>query len=109
MRSRAIRYAIVRCSLGELLLAATTQGVCQLRLGSSRGELEEAVQSEFAFARLEEDHAELRPWIDALLFYLEGRTSDPGIPVDGSVSRFQHRFCDALLAIRRARAGARAA
>ena len=96
-----IRYTIVSCSLGRLLLVATPRGVCQVRFGDAERELEAAVGEEFPFATPERDDPGLRHWSGPLVRYVDGEAAELDLPLDVRGSRFQRRVWDALQAIPR--------
>jgi len=101
MQTRAIEFAIVRSSLGDLLVAASEKGVCHVRFAEPGVDLAGELARELPFAALRENPARLRPWTDALLRYVEGRSALVEIPLDVSGSRFERRVWAALREIPR--------
>src|SRR5256884_3112347 len=73
---RIIGYTIVDSPaplpLGRLLVGATTQGVCAVRLGRSDAALEAELASTYPDAELRPDGPPLAPWVHALLPHLTG-------------------------------------
>ena len=61
-RGIVIRYSILACTLGRLLVAGTERGVCAIRLGDSDEELESSLRREFPAAEILRDDAALRAW-----------------------------------------------
>lgn len=94
-----VAYTTTSTPLGELLVAATARGVCSIRFGESAGELERAIARELPAAALRRDDAALRPWLDAVVAYLEGRQGAPELPLDVRATAFQARVWQALRAI----------
>jgi AraC family transcriptional regulator of adaptative response/methylated-DNA-[protein]-cysteine methyltransferase len=101
MQTRAIEFAVVRSSLGALLVAASEKGVCHVRFADPGVDLEEELARELPFAALRENPARLKPWTDALVSYGEGHSTQLEIPLDVSGSRFERRVWAALREIPR--------
>jgi AraC family transcriptional regulator of adaptative response/methylated-DNA-[protein]-cysteine methyltransferase len=94
-----IRYTVVSCPLGRLLLAATERGVCGVCLGDADGPLEAALRTEYPAAEVRRDDAGLNPWADDLLRHLDGRLPHLKLPIDVRATAFQRRVWQELLAI----------
>jgi AraC family transcriptional regulator of adaptative response/methylated-DNA-[protein]-cysteine methyltransferase len=95
----AIHYAIAPCRLGQLLVAATPRGICQVRFGDDQASLEDALAREFPWARLERDEAALAERVGILLRAVEGGGIPESLTLDVPGSRFQRRVWEALKAI----------
>jgi AraC family transcriptional regulator of adaptative response/methylated-DNA-[protein]-cysteine methyltransferase len=94
---RAIRFAIGECTLGSILVAATTQGLCALLLGSDADALLRELQERFPKACLIGADAAF----DRLVGTVIGLVEQPGpealaLPLDLRGTAFQHRVWDAL-------------
>ena len=98
-RGSGIRFSIVATELGSLLVAGTARGVCNVRFGADGQALEAALREEFRFAEVSADPRGLKPWVEALLGYLEGRTHRLEVPLDVRGSQFQRRVWSAIRAI----------
>ena len=94
-----VRYTIVSCPLGRLLLAATERGVCSVCLGDEDAPLEAALRAEYPAAEVRRDDAGLNPWADDLLGHLDGRLPHLNLPIDVRATAFQRRVWQELLAI----------
>ena len=94
-----IMYTTTASPLGNLLVAATERGLCTVRLGDSAGDLEQTFRREFPAAGIQRDDAALRPWVDALVRYLDGRQPQLDLPLDVQTTAFQSRVYEALRAI----------
>jgi O-6-methylguanine DNA methyltransferase len=98
-----IGYTIVDAptplSLGRLLVAATTRGVCAVRLGRSDAVLEAELAREHPSAELRRDGAPLAPWVNTLLRHLAGEATRFDLPLDVEATAFQRRVWQALRAI----------
>jgi AraC family transcriptional regulator of adaptative response/methylated-DNA-[protein]-cysteine methyltransferase len=89
--------------IGEVLIAATDQGICSLQLGDSGQQLLEQLQAEFSGAVLEvvaEPYApQLEAWRQAILGYLRGKPITEEMPLDIRSTAFQARVWQFLQAI----------
>ncbi|HLW78587.1 MAG TPA: bifunctional DNA-binding transcriptional regulator/O6-methylguanine-DNA methyltransferase Ada [Terriglobia bacterium] len=97
-----IRYVIVDCRLGRLLVAATERGVSAVSLGALDAPLEAALRAEYPHAEIErERRAEggLAAWMQSLLDHLEGELPSLDLPVDIQATAFQSRVWRELCAI----------
>jgi len=97
-----IAYAIVdsaNASLGRLLVAATTRGVCAVAMGSSDAELTRALSREYPSAAITADEGALAQWTRAILAHLEGRQPRLDLPLDVQATAFQWQVWEALAAI----------
>ncbi len=95
----SLRYATRSTDLGELLLVASSRGVCLVRFGRDEAELLELLRREFPCAGRRPDPEGLRPWMDALLAVVGGRPPRETVPLDVRGSRFQRRVWQALTRI----------
>jgi O-6-methylguanine DNA methyltransferase len=98
----SVTYTIASCSLGYLLVAATSRGICAVRLGDTAADLEVAFLRDYPFAVAQngtETDTEMAAWIATLQRYLEGQPVALDLPLDVSATTFQQRVWDALRAI----------
>lgn len=91
-----ISYALAESALGLLLVAATDKGVCAVRLGDERSDLESELRAEFPRAEVQMDEARLGAEVRALLSYLAGQQPHPKLPLDVQGTAFQKRVWDEL-------------
>lgn len=98
-RGMRIHYAIIVCSLGRLLVAATERGICAVHFGNSEVELRAALQGEFPAAELHSDGATLRSWVEVISAHLSGQKLHLDLPLDVRATAFQWRVWEALRAI----------
>ena len=98
-RGAVINYTVAKCDLGFLLVAATEQGVCAVRLGSVEAELETALRSEFSAARIERNDGQLREWVIQILDHLAGRKANLDLPLDVQATAFQRLVWKSLQSI----------
>jgi AraC family transcriptional regulator of adaptative response/methylated-DNA-[protein]-cysteine methyltransferase len=93
-----IRYDVVDCSLGKLLVATSDSGVCALKLGDSARPLVRELNEEFHAATLTRGEV---PAIEQVLRLLEGRSSVGHLSLDMRGTVFQRTVWAALCAIPR--------
>jgi len=94
-----IRFTTVTTGLGQLLMAATENGVCAVLLGGDDGDVERQLRHEFPHALFERDDQSLNPWLDGVVRRVEGEHSGPALPLDLHGTAFQLRVWNALRAI----------
>lgn len=99
-----IRYRVVRSSLGRVLVAATSRGVCAVKLGDDADALERELVEEYPHAELVRARGnddEFGTWVDAIVRYVDRNGDSPSVPVDVKATAFQWRVWRALQAIPR--------
>ncbi len=95
----SIAYTLASCPLGWLLVAATAKGICAVRLGNSREELEAELCREFPAAQIQQNDPNLAHLVGALLDYLSGTQPHLDLSLDVQATAFQRRVWQALRAI----------
>jgi AraC family transcriptional regulator, regulatory protein of adaptative response / methylated-DNA-[protein]-cysteine methyltransferase len=98
-QATAITFLITPCPLGYLLVAATPNGLCAVRLGDSEEELAATLAGEFPAASVRRDDGHLGPWVASLQAYLAGAQPHLDLPLDVRATAFQRRVWQALQAI----------
>lgn len=96
-----LTYAIRETRLGLLLIAATRTGVCFVRFGADRADLESALAREFPFADAQPGDERVSGMSEAIADYVDGRTIGVDVPLDVRGSCFQRRVWKELAAIPR--------
>lgn len=91
-----IRYATAGSALGRVLVAATSRGVCAVRLGDHDGVLVADLHDEFPAARIDVGEPDLAAWLEQVVAFVEGRTRDLSLPLDVQATTFQMRVWRAL-------------
>ena len=102
MKNEPIHYCVRSCSLGELLVAGTSRGVCFVRFGARDASLRKLLEREFPFGEFSRGRREdVLRWADHIVAYVDGRSDSVDVPLDVRGSRFQKRVWDALRRIPR--------
>jgi AraC family transcriptional regulator of adaptative response/methylated-DNA-[protein]-cysteine methyltransferase len=93
-----LRYSITHCSLGKLLIAQSTRGVCAVLLGGTAAELERELALEFPrAARVREPELDARA--RAALRAVDGSTLARRLALDLGGTEFQRRVWNELCRI----------
>lgn len=91
-----IRHAVVPCSLGLVLVAATERGVCAIFFGDAAGDLVRELQERFpkaTFIAADRDFAELTAKVVA---HVDAPSRPLNLPLDIRGTAFQQRVWQAL-------------
>lgn len=88
-KGMTIRYNVVKCGLGYMLVAATEQGICAVSLADDPNDLYRELKAEYPKATFEEAGNSLDSWIIELLEHLNGRKSDLTLPIAVAYTPFQ--------------------
>ena len=100
-----VRYTIASSPLGRMLIAATDKGICASqfadRFADNDEQLQQGLMREFPFAVRRRDDAAMSEWRVSLTRLMEGRESNPSLPLDIRATAFQRRVWEALQRIPR--------
>lgn len=88
-RGVEVTYAIADSPLGRLLVAATSKGICSVKLGDRDTTLEHELQQEYPAASITPNRSDLARWVNAILTYLNGRRPHLDLPLDIQATAFQ--------------------
>lgn len=91
-----IRYSFGVCSLGTVLLAATSKGVCAVRLGDEENSLLEELKREFFAAQFQKDQEGLAGWLSEVVYLAQGSKARSMLPLDVLSTAFQRRVWEVL-------------
>lgn len=97
----SIRFAHMRCRLGYLLLAATDNGICAVRLGDDPKSLEAELRAEFANAEVQPDPGGLAEWLRLVVDSWGSSDEARALPLDVRGTFFQMRVWQLLRRIPR--------
>ena len=100
-RGESIRYAVFTLPIGRTLVAATSRGLCAVKLGEDEAKLRRLIGEEFSAAELIEDPAALGEIRDSIASFLSGEGDLSRVPVDIRGTVFQRRVWRALSRIPR--------
>lgn len=101
-QAESIAYALAPCSLGWILAAQTSRGICAIHLGEREEELLSALKQQFPLANLEKDEA-LQTLIPNVLQSCTESGSAKAVPLDIRGTAFQRRVWDELRKIPKGR------
>lgn len=94
-----IRYAVERCALGWIVVAATRKGICAIEFGESAEMLEERIRARFPQAKFEAADEAFTHWVARVLRYIEQPRGVLDLPLDVQGTVLQRRVWQALQAI----------
>ncbi|MEP6570411.1 MAG: bifunctional DNA-binding transcriptional regulator/O6-methylguanine-DNA methyltransferase Ada [Acidobacteriota bacterium] len=95
-RGAVISYALVETTLGRLLVAATSKGVCSVMLGDSDESLKADFLKEFPAAEIRHDENALRASVDAIVEHLKRKSPHIDLPLDIRATAFQRQVWQQL-------------
>jgi AraC family transcriptional regulator of adaptative response/methylated-DNA-[protein]-cysteine methyltransferase len=98
-KDASIRFAIVSCCLGRVLVAKTEKGVCQIALGNSDAALRADLLARFPAARQISPDKDLCELVSAVVALIDSPASDQAFPLDIRGTAFQQKVWLALRAI----------
>jgi AraC family transcriptional regulator of adaptative response/methylated-DNA-[protein]-cysteine methyltransferase len=98
-REVAIRFAVGECSLGAILVAASTQGVCAILLGDEPAALVRDLQDRFPNADLQAGGEEFERSVARVVGFVDAPRTGLALPLDIRGTAFQQRVWQALLAV----------
>jgi len=91
-----IKFAVGECSLGSILVAASSRGVCAILLGDEPDELVRDLQDRFANARLIAGDRAFETLVARVVGFVETPNTPLDIPLDVQGTAFQHKVWQAL-------------
>jgi AraC family transcriptional regulator, regulatory protein of adaptative response / methylated-DNA-[protein]-cysteine methyltransferase len=91
-----IDYATTKSPLGYLLVAATSKGVCAVRLGDTLTALEADLRKEYPSAQIRRNEGPLDGALKQIVAHLEGKQPHLSLPVDVRATAFQRQVWQAL-------------
>jgi AraC family transcriptional regulator of adaptative response/methylated-DNA-[protein]-cysteine methyltransferase len=94
-----IRFAASECTLGSIVVAASSTGVCAILLGDDAEQLIEDLHDEFPAARLVSGDAEFDQCVAQVVSFADDPRIGLGLPLDIRGTAFQQRVWRALCEI----------
>jgi AraC family transcriptional regulator, regulatory protein of adaptative response / methylated-DNA-[protein]-cysteine methyltransferase len=95
-RNAVIRFALGRCSLGDILVAATDKGVCAITLGDDPDELLHDLEDRFPKAELIGGDKTFEKLVATVVGFVESPNTGLELPLDVRGTAFQHKVWRAL-------------
>jgi len=94
-----IRYTIVDCPLGKLLVAGTEFGICAVCMADSDTAAEIALSEQYPSAHLQRSDESMREWLTPISKYLSGEKFNLNLPLDVQATTFQSCVWDQIQSI----------
>jgi len=94
-----IQFAIGECSLGAILVARTTRGLCAIFLGEEPEQLIRDLEQQFPRATLSAPNDEFNAWVAQVIGWVDHPTIPLALPLDIRGTAFQQQVWQALQAI----------
>ena len=91
-----IRYAVGRCWLGSILVAATERGVCAIQLGDDPAELVQSLAERFPRSKLLKGCAAFEKTVARVIAFVDDPRPGFDLPLDLRGTAFQLRVWQAL-------------
>ena len=98
-QGETIRFAVGACSLGAILVAATTSGICAILLGDEPEPLLRDLQERFPQAELEGAEPGFERTVAQVVGFVEAPRLGLDLPLDVRGTAFQRRVWEALRAV----------
>jgi AraC family transcriptional regulator of adaptative response/methylated-DNA-[protein]-cysteine methyltransferase len=98
-RGAVIRFAVGRCSLGAILVAATDKGVCAIQLGDDGEALAAGLEKRFPKARLVGGDSAFEALVARVIGVVEAPRRPCDLSLDVQGTAFQQQVWQALCAI----------
>ena len=94
-----IRFAVAQCSLGALLVAASSTGICEIALDEDPERLVKNLQDRFRAATLIGADARFESWVADVVGFVEDPARGLDLPLDVRGTAFQRKVWEALCEI----------
>jgi len=91
-----IEYSTMTSPVGLVLVAATENGVCSVKIGSSEAALANDLRREYPAAEIGADRKPRSEWTKAIAKHLRGDTPSLDLPIDVRATAFQWKVWRAL-------------
>ncbi len=92
----SIGYSTVSSALGQVLVAATVDGVCSVKLGDSETTLVRDLRREYPSAEIRANEQTRTEWVKAIVQHLRGAEPSLDLPIDVQATAFQWTVWRAL-------------
>ncbi len=92
----AIRFALSECSLGAILVAASTKGICAILMGDDPSALLRELQGRLSNAAFAPGDAAFEAWVAKVVAFVDEPRTGLDLPLDIRGTAFQQRVWQAL-------------
>jgi AraC family transcriptional regulator, regulatory protein of adaptative response / methylated-DNA-[protein]-cysteine methyltransferase len=99
-KGMVVQYAVGKCWLGSILVAATDVGICAIALGDDAKGLVRDLKDQFPEAELIGADKEFKKWVAKTIGFVERPREGLELPLDIQGSAFQQRVWQILCKIR---------
>jgi AraC family transcriptional regulator of adaptative response/methylated-DNA-[protein]-cysteine methyltransferase len=91
-----IGYSMLSSPIGEVLVAATDEGVCAVKIGNNESSLVGDLRREYPAADIQANARPRSEWIKAIAKHLRGEAPSLDLPIDVQATAFQWQVWRAL-------------
>lgn len=91
-----IAYSMIESAVGQVLVAATDEGVCAVKIGSSDRQLVDDLRREYPAADIAANQKPKHEWVKAIAKHLRGDSPALDLPIDVQATAFQWKVWRAL-------------
>ena len=98
-KGESIKYSVVQCSMGWLLVAATVRGICTVEFGDGPEELEKLMHKRFPLASIVPADSQFAEHLALVVQHIESPGASAVLPLDIRGTAFQQRVWAALRTI----------
>jgi AraC family transcriptional regulator of adaptative response/methylated-DNA-[protein]-cysteine methyltransferase len=91
-----IEYATISSPIGRVLVAATENGVCAVKIGASDSTLTAELEREYPAAEIQPARRAKPEWVAAIADHLRGGDTPIDLPIDVQATAFQWKVWRAL-------------
>lgn len=95
-KDESIEYTVVPCALGNVLIAATSKGICAVKLGDDTEVLERELREEFPAATIAREDGLHPEWVRGVVALAAGQPTHADLPLDIRGTAFQQMVWKAL-------------
>ncbi len=90
-KGETVTYALAASTIGKILVASTSRGICSVAIGSNEQAMERNLRAEFSNAQVSREDEELMASVKAIVDSIENDAPDPRLPLDIRATAFQTR------------------
>src|SRR6478736_2186448 len=91
-----IAYSMIESPVGQVLVAATNEGVCSVKIGDSESSLVKQLRGEYPAAAIAMSRKSNSEWVKAIAKHLRGDSPALDLPIDVQATAFQWKVWRAL-------------